>query len=161
MNGTLKQILVSDLEASSRGQSMYQQRVKLLLVDGNLERVSRIADRLRHLKFQVEIATNGAAGLLKTHEERPDVIVVAADLPILDGYRMTDALRSKPQTVELPVILLTEHGSDEEVARGWKCGADFCLPWDQRDAEIFSALHQVLARLSPVEGCSAGLSLVC
>jgi CheY-like chemotaxis protein len=160
-NGTLKQILASDLETSHRGRSMYQQRVTILLVDGNIERVSRFAERLRHLNFQVEVATNGAVGLLKAHESRPDVVVAAAELPILDGYRMTDGLRSKPHTAEVPVILITESGSDEELARGWKCGVDFCLRWDQRDGEVLSALHQVLARLHPEDGCAAGLALVC
>lgn len=124
---------------------MHQQHGLLLLVDGDRNRAERMARRLSGLGFQVAIATNGAEGLLMAHERRPDVVVTAAEMPILDGYRMLDALRSQPQTCDLPVILITDGSSHEELARGWTSGADLCVPRNQGEADVLATLHRALS----------------
>src|ERR1051325_3499417 len=76
------------IEIGNEGREMHQQRRQLLLVDGDVHRAQRLAGRLSGWDFDVRIAENGATGLLKAHERRPDVVVASADLPILDGFRM-------------------------------------------------------------------------
>jgi DNA-binding response OmpR family regulator len=123
----------------------------LLLVDGNVHRAERLRGSLVALGFEVRLADNGAVGLLKAHERRPDAALVAAELPILDGYRMLDALRSQPQTCDIPVILLTEGNSNRELVRGWSAGADLCVPCNSGEAEVLVTLRRALMGLRQTE----------
>lgn len=127
-----------------QGTDMHQQRGLLLLVDGEVNRAERLAKRLAHLDFDIHLADDGATALLKAHELRPDVVVSAAELPILDGYRMLEALRSRAETREIPVLLLTEDSSGEGVTRGWVAGADLCIPRNQGEADVLATLHRAL-----------------
>lgn len=130
-----------------------------MLVDGEAARAERLAKRLDHLDFDVLLAHDGATALLKAHEIRPDVVISAADLPILDGCRMLNALKSKPETHHIPVLLITEGSSQEEIARGWTAGADLCIPRNQGEADLLATLHRALSnglvrrRTRDVESC--------
>ncbi len=123
---------------------MHQQGI-LLLVDGEVKRAERLAKRLDHLDFDVRVADNGATALLMAHETIPDVVISAADLPILDGCRMLNALKSAPETSHIPVLLITEGSSQEEIARGWTAGADLCIPRNQGEADLLATLHRALS----------------
>ena len=124
---------------------MHQRQGLLLLVDGEVKRAERLAKRLEHLEFDIQVADNGATALLKAHETRPDVIISAAELPILDGCRMLEALKCAPETYGIPVLLITDGSSQEEIARGWTAGADLCVPRDQGEADLLATLHRALS----------------
>jgi PleD family two-component response regulator len=124
---------------------MHQRQGLLLLVDGEVKRAERLAKRLDHLDFDVRVADNGATALLMAHETIPDVVISAANLPILDGCRMLDALKSAPETSHIPVLLITEGSSQEEIARGWTAGADLCIPRNQGEADLLATLHRALS----------------
>jgi len=126
---------------------MHQQRMKLLLVDGDVARAERLARRLSGPEWDIQFADNGASALLKAHAARPDVVVSTSELPVLNGFLMLQALRSEAQTCHLPVILLTEGSSHEELARGWKSGADLCIPRGQGDVDVVGTLHRALSGL--------------
>jgi len=123
---------------------MHQHRGLLLLVDGEVTRAERLAKRLAHLEFDIHVVDDGATALLKVHALHPDVVVSATDLPILDGYRMLEALRSRPETRDVPVLLITEDSSGENVTRGWTAGADLCIPRTQGEADVLATLHRAL-----------------
>lgn len=124
---------------------MHQRRGTLLLVDGEVKRAQKLAKRLDHLEFEVLVAEDGATALLTAHETIPDVVISAAELPVLDGCRMLNALKSKPETNHIPVILITEGSSQEEIARGWTAGADLCIPRNQGEADLLATLHRALS----------------
>jgi PleD family two-component response regulator len=130
-----------------KGMNMHQRRGILLLVDGEVARAERMAKRLAHLGYDIHVADNGATALLKAHELLPDVVISTVDMPILDGYRMLAALRSKPETIDIPVMLITEDSSQETIARGWTAGADLCIPRNQGEADVLATLHRALHSL--------------
>lgn len=139
---------------------MQQPRGTVLLVDGDVPRAERLSSRLTSLGFEVRLADNGAMGLLKVHERRPDAVLIAAELPILDGYRMLDALRSQAQTCDIPAILLTEGNSNRELAQGWSAGADLCIPRSHGEAEVVSTLQRALMGLRHWEPVPQAVALV-
>ncbi|MGV3720238.1 MAG: response regulator [Actinomycetota bacterium] len=139
---------------------MHQRRRLLLLVDNELARAERLARRLSHLNYDVQMADNGATGLLKAHEQHPDVVIAAADLPVLDGYRMLEALRSKPQTHEIPVLIMTDGNRQEEVAQAWQAGADLCIPMNQGEADVLATLHRALSSIHHGSDCSHAVAMV-
>lgn len=126
---------------------MHQRRAQLLLVDGDINRAERLARRLAGSDLCVHFAENGAQALLKAHELLPDVVVTAAEVPLLDGYRLLDALRKQPPVPHLPVILITEGNTPDEIARGWKAGADLCVPRTMGEPDLLATLHRALSTL--------------
>lgn len=138
---------------------MQQEPGTLLLVDGDLRRAERLAGRLSGLGFEPEYVENGAAALLKAHDTRPDVVVLAAEMPVLDGFRTLDALRSTPQTCDIPVILITEGNSPQELSRGWNAGADLCIPRNHGEADVLATLYRALSNMRANEAPQRELAL--
>ena len=130
---------------------MHQQRT-VLLVDGDVPRASKLARRLSGLDLDIRVVDNGALGLLQVHQLRPAAVVVDAGAPILDGYRMLDAVRSQPETRQTPVILITEGSSQEELVRGWNTGADLCIPRTHGEADVLATLHRALSSVGGWNG---------
>jgi PleD family two-component response regulator len=126
---------------------MHRQQRTALLVDGDHSRAERLAHRLAPLHFQVQFASDGATALLKAHSCRPDVVITAAELPVMDGYLLLEALQSKAETCRIPVILITEGSGQDELARGWKAGADMCVPRSNGEADVVATLHRALTSL--------------
>jgi DNA-binding response OmpR family regulator len=116
----------------------------VLLVTGDPAQAEALRSPLSEHGYRVVTAENGAAGLLAAHAERPALAVVDAEMPVMDGYRMLEVLRDDPATRSLAVILLTPGATETELARGWLCGADFCLPRDSVMADLLLMVERTL-----------------
>ena len=62
--------------------------------------------------FTVESATNGSEALEALKRLRPDVIVTDMQMPKMSGSELITALKSKPETVDMPIIIVTSKGTD-------------------------------------------------
>jgi DNA-binding response OmpR family regulator len=118
---------------------------KVLLVDDDPSYIERLECVLRQRGYETYSAGDGASGLLAAHAEHPDLIVVDADMPVMNGYQMLEVLRSDPATGDPWVILLTARNEENEIARGWVNGADICLP----RAAAFGDLVLMIERALP------------
>ncbi len=102
-------------------------------------------------------AADGAAGVERARELRPDVVLMDIRMPVLDGLEATRRLLRDPRPPR--VIVLTTFDADENVVRAVAAGADGFLLKDTPPAEIVEAIRRVAdgeAMLSP----SATRSLV-
>jgi len=82
-------------------------RVKILVVDDEPDYISTIRYRLSHSDFDVVTATNGKEGLERAQEERPDLILLDTNMPVMDGQEMLKCLRKQPNIKDTPVIMVT------------------------------------------------------
>jgi two-component system cell cycle response regulator len=78
-------------------------------------------------------AGDGEEALRLAARERPDVILLDRQIPLLDGYGVLASLQTDPELGEVPVVLVTSHGEPEEVADGLRRGAHDYLrkPFEQ------------------------------
>jgi DNA-binding response OmpR family regulator len=109
---------------------------RIVLVEDDATIAGMYRYHLEHEGHTVWIAADGEAGLQVTREVMPDIVFVDVMLPKLDGFGVLAALREDPNTAELPVIMLSNYGSDEMRQRGLELGAKDYL---------------VKARVTPVE----------
>ncbi len=94
---------------------------KILLVDDESEFVDTLVERLKLRGYNAVSANDGATALLVVENDRPDMVVLDLKMPGLGGM---DVLREiKKNNTELPVILLTGHGSTKEGIEGMQLGA--------------------------------------
>ena len=90
-------------------------RKRVLLVDDDSQHGRALAELLRHGGYNVEVALDGAEGVRRAQERRPDVILLGVCLPVLDGISAAERLRSDARTRNVPIIFLS--GVDELLAR--------------------------------------------
>jgi len=102
--------------------------------------------------LRLRTATNGAAALLAIDEERPDLVILDVMMPVLDGFQTLDALQSREETKDLPVIMLTARSSDQDVAHGWRSGVTSYLTKPFSIDQLLKLVERVL------EGIAQGVS---
>lgn len=125
---------------------MTQPPATVLLVEDVADTREMYADYLRHCGFTVTTANNGAEALDAARAEMPDLILMDAAMPGLDGWAATKILKNDPATRNVPVLLLTAHVFAEHRSRAQEVGADGfigkpCMP-DELAREVSAALHR-------------------
>jgi len=91
-------------------------RVKILLVDDEPDLVSTVQYRLKFADCEVVTATNGREGLSKAAAERPDLILLDTNMPVMDGHEMLACLRADADLQAIPVIMLTARCEPRDIA---------------------------------------------
>ncbi len=96
---------------------------KILLVEDHEEIWDFLSRRLKRRGFDVVLAHDGQAALDKTRAERPDVVLLDMNLPVMDGWTAARALKGAPETAAIPIIALTAHAmaGDRDKALGAGC----------------------------------------
>ena len=119
---------------------------KVLLVDDedSLRRVMK--DLLEREGYIVSEARDGVQALDQVDRTGPDVIVLDLNLPGLDGYGVLSHLRSRPATADIPVVVLTAKGDEDNEVRVFELGADDFLTKPFRARALSARLDAVLGR---------------
>ena len=73
--------------------------------------------------YQVIMAKDGEEGLRLANEIMPDIVFLDIRLPKVDGFAVLEGLRSRDETRNVPVVILSNYGEQELVERGLKLGA--------------------------------------
>lgn len=81
-------------------------RPRLLIAEDDPDLAETMREVLEE-DFAVEVATDGSAAVSRARLARPDVIVLDAQMPRLDGFDACRALRHDPRTADLPIIIVT------------------------------------------------------
>lgn len=100
---------------------------KILAVDDEKNILRLVEANLQREGYDVVTAGNGVEALQRVEEERPDLVVLDVTMPEMDGFEVLQALRAKPETRELPVIMLTAKAQESDVLQGWQSGVDMYL----------------------------------
>lgn len=104
---------------------------------------------LRHGGYEVVTAQNGADGVARARELRPDAVVVDIGLPDVPGYGVLSELSDDPATDAIPLIVCTVHVFAQDRTRAHRAGADAFLmkPVDPR--ELLGAVNRLLRDDAP------------
>ena len=97
---------------------------KILLVEDNEFNRDMLSRRLQRRGFEVSIAEDGELGIAAAHTNRPDLILMDMDLPVIDGWEATRRLKSDNTTRAIPIIALTAHALQSDCDRAFQAGCD-------------------------------------
>ena len=118
---------------------------KRVLVVEDSEVIQRLIEVcLRPAGFDMEMRSDGHAGLTAARELMPDLIILDVGLPGLDGWEVLARLRADEQTANLTVLILTAHAQDETKARANADGADAFLSKPFRPHDLRVVAQQLL-----------------
>src|ERR1051325_11857130 len=93
-----------------------------------------------------EVVTSGDTALKAVAEHPPDLVLLDLNLPVVDGVEVCRILRSESDTRQLPIIMLTARGGEDDRVNGLEVGADNCISKPFRPAELTAAIRAVLRR---------------
>ncbi len=99
--------------------------IKILYVEDNDDNVYMLKMRLELLgDFEVLAAEDGEKGCEIALRERPDIILMDLEMPVIDGWEATRRLKGNPQTHDIPVIALSAHALAGEREKAIAAGCD-------------------------------------
>jgi signal transduction histidine kinase len=116
----------------------------VLVVEDDDEIRRFIAGFLRADGFRVLEASQGEEGIAKARTGYPDVVVSDVMMPVMSGVQMVQALRSHPETVDLPVILLTARNEMDATLHGLGAGANDYVGKPFRPRELVARVETQL-----------------
>lgn len=118
---------------------------RLLIVEDNDDIRTYLQEEFKEY-FIVDLAENGKEGLEKAIGLNPDFIICDVMMPEMDGYEVTQQLKSNFETCHIPILLLTAHSSLEHQLEGFQKGADAYItkPFSLRmlKTRVFKLLEQ-------------------
>lgn len=91
-------------------------RAKILVVDDEPDLVSTIQCRLEWCNCEVITAANGREGLEKAENDRPDLILLDTNMPVMNGHEMLKHLRGNSDLKDIPVIMVTVICEPQDIA---------------------------------------------
>ncbi len=100
---------------------------KILIVEDEAFLQKALAEFLESEKFETIGALDGEKGLEMAKKEKPDLIILDIILPKKDGYEVLAELKQDEETKNIPVILLTNLESPEDIQRAFEKGASTYL----------------------------------
>ena len=122
---------------------MTETRKRILVVEDEPDLRRTLDKVLTVAGFQVLLAADGRTGLRAVHAEKPDALVLDIGLPGLDGWQVLARVRDLS---DVPVLLLTAHGAEQEKVRGLRAGADDYLTKPYGNAELVARVQALLRR---------------
>lgn len=94
----------------------------ILVVDDNPDTLALLHNRLEESGYTVLVATNGRSALTISNEMSPDIILLDAVMPEMDGFEVCRQLKQELQTRHIPVIFMTGLTESEHVVAGFSAG---------------------------------------
>ena len=102
--------------------SVAERRFRILVVDDEPGTRALIARALEDERYTVSQAASGAEGLRMIHDQLPDMVVLDYKMDGMDGLAVTTALRARPETRLLPVLMLTAMTDEPSTRAGFDAG---------------------------------------
>jgi DNA-binding response OmpR family regulator len=124
---------------------MADKKYKVLIVEDEKMLADMYATKFTMDGFEPTIAGDGAEGLEKLKADKPDIVLLDVIMPKMDGFAVLKILREDKGLKELPVILLTNLGQDEDIKKGKELGAtDYFVKANHTPAEVVNKVRAVL-----------------
>ena len=118
---------------------------KILIVEDDQMICSMYKTKFEADGFACLTANNGADGLAMAKKEKPDLVMLDVILPQLDGFSVLKEIKANSQTKSIPVIMLTNLGTDEDKKKGETLGAaDYWVKASLTPAEISKKIKEHL-----------------
>ena len=99
-------------------------QAKILVVDDEPDCISIIRCRLEWSHFEVITATNGKEALQIAETEKPDLILLDTNMPVMNGHEMLERLRKHPILKDIPVIMVTAICEKDDIAKASSFGIE-------------------------------------
>jgi two-component system KDP operon response regulator KdpE len=116
---------------------------RILAIDDDYLVLRLIQHSMEKLGYEVTTAQDGATGLQKLHEVKPHLVILDLMMPHMDGWETCRSIRA---ISKVPIIILSARGSQQDILKGLKMGADDYLVKPFYPEELQARIEAVLRR---------------
>lgn len=121
----------------------------ILVVEDEAALVALLRYNLEKAGFDIVSTGDGAEALVILAERSVDLVLLDWMLPSVSGIEICRRMRRRPETANIPVIMLTARGEEADRIRGLDTGADDYITKPFSHDELIARIHAVLRRLRP------------
>ena len=118
----------------------------VLIVEDEIAQMEMLSYNVEAEGFRVLRAMDGEEALLTAEEDQPDLIILDWMLPNLSGIEVCRQLKRKSETEQIPVIMLTARGQEEDRVRGLDTGADDYVVKPYSVNELMARVRAIIRR---------------
>src|SRR5688572_1812250 len=118
----------------------------ILIIEDEKPIRDMIAFTLRRSGYEVSEAPDVSAARARIASKRPDLLLVDWMLPDVSGLEMTRQLKRSRETQDLPIIMLTARGDEQDKVAGLEGGADDYITKPFSPRELLARINAVLRR---------------
>jgi two-component system, cell cycle response regulator DivK len=117
---------------------------RILVVEDQEDNRQIIRDLLAATDYEITEAENGEEALAAVARQRPDLILMDIQMPIMDGYEATRQIKADPALQSIPIIAITSYAlsGDEQKAR--EAGCDDYVPKPYSPRQLLAKIRQQL-----------------
>lgn len=122
------------------------EKKRLLVVDDSPTMRNLLTFHLKRIpNIHIIEAENGVDALAKLQEATYDLIVTDINMPVMDGLKLISAVRSDAKTKDIPIIIITTKGQEEDRKRGLELGADAYIAKPINSINLIDVTTRLLA----------------
>jgi DNA-binding response OmpR family regulator len=118
-------------------------REKILLVEDDVEFINLTRTWLHNAGYEVFTAVDGVEGMRRVYTSRPDIVVLDANIPKMDGWEVCRRIRDMS---DIPVLMVTVNGHNADRLKGFNLGADDYLTKPVDFRELVARVQAILRR---------------
>ncbi len=119
---------------------------KILIVDDDYDTLRLVGLMLERQGYEIIAAENGPQALQAIQSEKPDLVLLDVMMPGMDGYEVTQHIRSNEETADIPIIMFTAKTQVEDKVTGLEAGVDVYLTKPTQPRELFAQVKVLLSR---------------
>jgi two-component system chemotaxis sensor kinase CheA len=124
-------------------------RPRILVVDDALTVRELQRSILQRAGYDVRLATDGRQAMTKLAEDPVDLVLTDIEMPHMDGFELTKAIRAAPALANIPILILSSLSSDVDRQRGLDAGADgFIQKSGFDEASLLASVHRLLGAIA-------------
>jgi len=117
---------------------------RILVVEDQPDNRQIIRDMLAPTDYEITEAENGEQALAAIAKQRPDLILMGIQLPVLDGYEVTRQIKADPALRSIPVIAVTSHALNGEEQTARAAGCDDYVPKPFSPRQLLAKIRHYL-----------------
>jgi CheY-like chemotaxis protein len=110
------------LDRNTVAQAMNSTKKTILLVDDSPMICHAVGKILRETGYEVLVAKNGRDGCILAKKHDPRLIIMDVEMPVMDGIQAAILIKSEPETNEIPILIFTSLGGEEDIKRARAAG---------------------------------------
>jgi two-component system cell cycle response regulator DivK len=118
---------------------------RILVVEDQPDNPQIIRDMLAPTDYEITEAENGDEALTAIAKERPDLILMDLQLPIMDGYEATRRIKADAALCSIPIIAVTSYALSGEENKARAAGCDDYVPKPFRPRQLLAKIRRYLS----------------
>ena len=117
---------------------------RILVVEDQDDNMQILRDLLTSADYEMVEAENGEEALAEVAKQRPDLILMDIQLPVMDGYEATRRIKADPALQSIPIIAVTSYALSGDEAKARAAGCDDFVPKPYSPRQLLAKIRQYL-----------------